>query len=152
MTKYIYTYSMDACNLYTFVSSINSGNCSSHPSKRLPCISMQLVQTIKQKDRAHVTVHKCTERSGRNWSKIENFSTSESMPAAHPTSIILRPSSGLDEFGSRLTEWIRTVREKKELTVWLCRSTLIQVLPSDKLMITTTNKYGGYGNVPEMFT
>lgn len=27
---------------------------------------------------------------------------SESMPAAHPTSIILRPSSGLDEFGSRL--------------------------------------------------
>jgi hypothetical protein len=36
----------------------------------------------------------------------EKLSTSDRMPPPHPTSITLRPSSGLDEFGSLLDERI----------------------------------------------
>jgi hypothetical protein len=37
------------------------------------------------------------------------LSTSDRMPPPHPTSITLRPSSGLDEFGSLLDERICTL-------------------------------------------
>jgi hypothetical protein len=41
----------------------------------------------------------------------EKLSTSDRMPPPHPTSITLRPSSGLDEFGSLLVEQLCTLMQ-----------------------------------------
>jgi hypothetical protein len=52
----------------------------------------------------------------------EKISTSDKMPPPHPTSITLRPSSGLDEYGSLLDVQICThpqlAKMKKKIIVY----------------------------------